>query len=1346
MVWVAVLLMAGLLTGCKKGGSQTDGGDEDGGADTGEGTGSMTRDESSDTGTSSYSDEIPSGDADSDTDTDTDIDGDVDSETGSETPTSTRADTESDTVAESETLSGPAMSTDSGSASETVAGTPGETESVSATGTGTDSQTDSEPDGGMDAGATDSETESDSATVSETASESTSDTAAETPSDSETASATGLSDPCAGNTCDNGLFCDGVETCDPNTGLCVPGVPACDDGVGCTTDSCAEGSGQAVCTHTSQNSLCDNGLLCDGVETCDLTQGCLSGTAHNCSDGVDCTEDTCTEGNGQPVCAHTPRNSLCQNGVNCDGEEICSPTLGCQAGTPETCDDGVGCTVDACDTANDVCTHVPDHGLCDDGLSCTGTETCDLVDGCLQGTPVVCDDGIPCTTNLCVEQSGGHTCAAVPDDSACDNGLFCDGEETCSATAGCQQGVPPVCTGDEFCSESHQDCVACESAADCDDGSFCNGQEVCDQNGDCQTGTPPSCDDGVDCTVDECNDVGGVCDHTPDHSYCEDANPTVCSDEAHCDAQEGCEYTPVCPGQVCDPSSGAAVCVDCMVTADCDDHVGCTEDACNSGTCINGPNDDNCPNNQICSPQDGCGCPSGFKLDGETCVDFDECDPQPGPCAGEQQYCINTEGSYTCNCEPGYRMEEGECVDINECEEEIPPPCDDVCTNTEPGYVCSCDGEFYTLMEDEHSCMFDPFTSTEMVGRPTDHTITLQTVTAAPVRVRFDYGTAEGEYPDSTVPILIADTDIERVDDGSYIVEDAIVEDTIHDLDPDTRYHYRLAYQDPAHSDRWYYREGHSFHTQRPVDHSGFVFTVQSDSHQHGFNFYDDALYAINMANQLGDGPDFMFDVGDTFAMDGNANGVITETVASSRDAYMNQRVFFDDLGHSVPAFLALGNHENEEGWNLDDFWDGGTDYGYERSLPVLGINARKRYFLNPIPDLAGVDLFYTGNEDRGEEHAAMGADLVQLQAALDGDDLKEDYFSFEWGNALFVVLDPFAYTMVRPFTGGPIAGELTEPVTGDRWDWTLGYRQYQWLKRTLEESSATFKFVFSHHVLGGTPENIDGYVRGGVEGAYFCEWGGYNFTRNDNTNAIGPWLFDERRPDFEMPVHQMMAANGVTLFFHGHDHQYAREELDGVAYVEIPHPAKLTQDSGFNYYQVDYDHPTGGVTQAVATNSGYIRVHVAQDEVFFEYVHNTTTSSTNGQVADSHTIEATDTSNAKPVAEPDQFTVEEGSENNVLAVLTQGTPDSDPDGDPLTVVGASQPLNGTVTPIEIGLPVVDYQHVIYTPTPGYCNDNGDPDTFSYIISDGRGRTASATVQVAVTCDIEDPDGGVVEP
>ena len=145
--------------------------------------------------------------------------------------------------------------------------------------------------------------------------------------------------------CDNGLFCDGAEIC--NAGTCESGTaPDCGDGVSCTIDSCNESTDS--CDNTPDNGACDNGLFCDGAETCSATLGCQAGTAPNCDDGVSCTVDSCNEGSDS--CDNTPNDSVCDNGLFCDGAEICNATLGCQdAADPCT---GPGQT---CNETNDVC-------------------------------------------------------------------------------------------------------------------------------------------------------------------------------------------------------------------------------------------------------------------------------------------------------------------------------------------------------------------------------------------------------------------------------------------------------------------------------------------------------------------------------------------------------------------------------------------------------------------------------------------------------------------------------------------------------------------------------------------------------------------------------------------------------------------------------------------------------------------------------------------------------------------------------------------------------------------------------------------------------------------------------
>jgi hypothetical protein len=198
--------------------------------------------------------------------------------------------------------------------------------------------------------------------------------------------------------CDDANVCNGLESCDPTTGACIPGPPpVCEDGNPCTTD------------------------------VCDAVLGCLSGNNTGpCDDGNRCTTaDTCSNG----ACAGTAVN--CSDGNVCNGMETCDPLTGlCDAGSPLSCDDGNACTTDTCDpiagcvhtnntspcndgnacTTGDVCANGVCTGtavVCDDGNVCNGAEACNSLTGaCIPGTPLNCDDGNPCTTDGCDPTTG----------------------------------------------------------------------------------------------------------------------------------------------------------------------------------------------------------------------------------------------------------------------------------------------------------------------------------------------------------------------------------------------------------------------------------------------------------------------------------------------------------------------------------------------------------------------------------------------------------------------------------------------------------------------------------------------------------------------------------------------------------------------------------------------------------------------------------------------------------------------------------------------------------------------------------------------------------------------------
>lgn len=150
--------------------------------------------------------------------------------------------------------------------------------------------------------------------------------------------------PCDGVDCDDDNICNGLETCDPTDGSCDPGTTLdCDDGDACTDDSCDSETG---CVNTAIN--CDDSNACT-EDSCDPASGCVN-TAIGCDDQDACTVDTCD-------------------------------TLGCQH-SAVSCDDGNECTDDTCDPTNGCMnTNSPPGTECSIGV-CDGNGTCG------GGTPV----------------------------------------------------------------------------------------------------------------------------------------------------------------------------------------------------------------------------------------------------------------------------------------------------------------------------------------------------------------------------------------------------------------------------------------------------------------------------------------------------------------------------------------------------------------------------------------------------------------------------------------------------------------------------------------------------------------------------------------------------------------------------------------------------------------------------------------------------------------------------------------------------------------------------------------------------------------------------------------------
>ena len=105
----------------------------------------------------------------------------------------------------------------------------------------------------------------------------------------------------------------------------------------------------------------------------------------------------------------------------------------------------------------------------DDGIFCNGGYDC-LDHRCVASAVPTCGDGVACTMDIC--DTTADKCKTIPDNAACPS-MF-----SCVPILGCQPGT------------------RCEMDAECDDGIFCNGTETCIANV-CQSSAARTCGDAL---------------------------------------------------------------------------------------------------------------------------------------------------------------------------------------------------------------------------------------------------------------------------------------------------------------------------------------------------------------------------------------------------------------------------------------------------------------------------------------------------------------------------------------------------------------------------------------------------------------------------------------------------------------------------------------------------------------------------------------------------------------------------------------------------------------------------------------------------------------------------------
>jgi hypothetical protein len=287
------------------------------------------------------------------------------------------------------------------------------------------------------------------------------------------------------------------------------------------------------------------------------------------------------------------------------------------AGCGPSCDDNNPCTDDACN--GQTCQHTNNISACSDESVCTMGDTCSN-GTCIPGLPVDCSTMSDlCKSASCDAAGFEGNCDALtlaPNGSPCDDGLFCNGAETC-INGECVPGTLP-CTGGSGCAEINHACAPCKDAS--------------------------NCDDGFECTVESC--AAGIC--TSDASQC---TGVCCFPEGQCFDELTFED--------CNSFSGGQYLghqLTCMNDPDNDGATGCL-DQCprdpyklGPGLCGCGQQETDSDGDGIANCKDCCpDTPQGNQVDDDGCPAFGACrSSTSSSCLNgvTSQFCISANGIY----------------------------------------------------------------------------------------------------------------------------------------------------------------------------------------------------------------------------------------------------------------------------------------------------------------------------------------------------------------------------------------------------------------------------------------------------------------------------------------------------------------------------------------------------------------------------------------------------------------------------------------------------------------------------------------------------------------------------
>ena len=489
-------------------------------------------------------------------------------------------------------------------------------------------------------------------------------------------------------------FCAPLDFCESDDGV--------GDGPGCTNSPCSLCTDQQECVSSTlpdgtieQACVCKSGyaedasgrcvdvdecavssmMACDPNAICTNTDGgfdcrCLGGfvgDGFTCADVDECSDPNLNACSSDATCANLPGSFQCDCKPGFEGNGfVCADIDECAEGT-DSCHVNATCTNTAggydCDC---------DAGFTGDGFTCSDIDEC--------ADPTACAPG-----ELCFNEPGSFSCGCPPGFEDGPGGATCVDIDECSDPATNTCDVNAACINEPgsfscVCNPGFQgDGMSC-TAVVVPLGDTCENPFVVTGATYSTTG---------DTSVDAANDYlrpQGAC---PNGAFSQ--RGAASNDQVY-------EFTPSLTGTynfaVRDFGFASAM----ILTTDCQDI---------QSTCVGSDTFDPEFSADLTAGQtyyvivDGAGNNSNLAGAYELTIDIDECESGTAVCPTGSE-CTDVLGSYVCDCPDGTTLQGDACVDLDECADPNLNDCDAnaTCTNTPGGFECVCnagfvgDGEF----------------------------------------------------------------------------------------------------------------------------------------------------------------------------------------------------------------------------------------------------------------------------------------------------------------------------------------------------------------------------------------------------------------------------------------------------------------------------------------------------------------------------------------------------------------------------------------------------------------------------------------------------------------------------